>query len=369
MRINIIGDILGTSGYCSHTRSLFNALYKIADVKLSTQLCQGWERMVNDAELNAITKQMDKPDVNLIVTTPHNWKLFLGTGLNCAYCVWEGSKVPRSFIDEMLNPKINLILVPSEHTKQAIMNTLIEYIKNKEEGFCTDIDDKIIIIPHGVDFSMFKSKEKKHDKFTYVINKGWRGTSWDRGGVQYLLKAFTDEFSKEDNVELIVKLNQAYINPQILQQAVGMLNLQKDKAPIKFFLDNVAQDKLQEFYNMGDIYVCPTRSESFDLGSAEAMACGLPVIVTGYGGQIEHMNEETALLCDYKLEEVKEDLMYQGIEWATIDIYDLRKKMRWAYEHQKEVVEMGVKAESFIKSFNWDKSAELIVNSIKSISG
>jgi hypothetical protein len=326
--------------------------------------------MVNDAELNAITKQMDKPDVNLIVTTPHNWKLFLGTGLNVAYCVWEGDKVPRSFIDEMLNPKIDLILVPSEHTKQAIENTINEYEKEPIISFQgLDIENKIQIVPHGVDLSIFKPQEKKHDKFTFICNKGWRGTYWDRGGVQYLLKAFTDEFSKNDNVELILKLNQAYINPQILQQAVGMLNLQSDRANIKFFLDNVTQNKLQEFYNMGDIYVCPTRSEAFDLGSAEAMACGLPVIVTNYGGQIEHMNEETSLFCDYKLEEVKEDLMYQGIEWATIDIYDLRKKMRWAYEHQKEVKEMGLKAESFISSFTWDKSAELIVKLISDISG
>ncbi len=40
--------------------------------------------------------------------------------------MWEGDKVPESYIDEIRNPDIEYILVPSEHTKQAILNTFPE---------------------------------------------------------------------------------------------------------------------------------------------------------------------------------------------------------------------------------------------------
>jgi len=367
MRINVIGPIFGTTGYDSHCRGLINSLYKVSDVKLSTQLFQGWERLVNDAELDMITKPNKENDTNLIITTPHNWKLFLGTGINIGYCVWEGSKVPVSYIDEMLNPKIDYIFVPSEHTRDAIINTWdTSGYDNTQGDKYQDLYDKIKVIPHGVDFSLFKSLEKKHDKFTFICNKGWRGTSWDRGGVQYLLKAFNEEFSKEDKVQLLIKLNQAYINPQVLQQSILNLKLMGDRAEFKIFMDSVPQNKLWEFYNMGDTYICPTRSEAFDLGSAEAMACGLPVVATGFGGQIEHMNKENSLLCDYKLEVVKDDIMYEGIEWANIDIQDLRKKMRWCYEHQDEVKKMGEKALEFIKDFTWDNSAKQILGILSS---
>jgi len=368
LKINIIGDIFSTTGYASHTRNLVNALYKIADVKLSTQLMQGWERMVNDNELDMITKQGKENDIQIIITTPHMWKLFLGTGINCAYCVWEGSKVPLSYIDEMLNPKIDLIFVPSEHTKQAIENTINDYekeIMTSTQGL--EILDKIKVIPHGVDLSIFKSLEKKHDKFTFVCNKGWRGSSWDRGGVQYMIKAFNEEFTMEDNIRLIVRLNPAYISPQMLQQSVQQLNLQANKADIQVMLENVPYDKLCDFYNLGDAYICPTRSEAFDLGSGEAMACGLPVIATNYGGQIEHMDSTCALFVDAELSEVKEDIMYEGIEWATIVINDLRKKMRWCYEHQDRVKEMGLKAKEFITIFTWNNSANRIIESIKQL--
>lgn len=361
MKINIIGDIFSTTGYASHTKSLANALYKVVDVKLSTQLMQGWERLVNDAELNMITKPGKENDINIIITTPHMWKLFLGTGMNYCYCIWEGSKIPKSYVEEMFNPKVNLIFVPSEHTRTAIRNTITEYNNFKE------VLDKVRIIPHGIDLSIFKKQDIKKDKFTFICNKGWRGTSWDRGGVQYLLKAFNEEFTKEDNVKLIVRLNPAYINPQILQQSIQQLNLQPNKADIQVILETIPYEKLVDVYNQGDVYICPTRSEAFDLGSAEAMACGLPIIATAYGGQIDHMDTGCARFVTYSLEDVKEDLMYEGIQWATIDINDLKKQMRWFYEHQHDSKVMGKNAESYIKSFTWDNSAKLIIDSINSL--
>lgn len=368
LKINIIGSIFGTSGYDNHTRGLINALYKVADVKLSTQLFPDWEKQCNDAELDMITKQGHKEnDINIIVTTPHNWKLYLGTGINCAYCVWEGSKVPVSYIDEMLNPKINLILVPSEHTKNAIFNTIRCYsniTKENLEDINNLIDNKIKVIPHGVDLSLFKPKEVKKEQFTFACNKGWRGTTWDRGGVQYLLRAYCEEFKKEDKVKLIIKLNPAYINPNDIKKSFESLNLPEDRAPIEIIFENTPTNKLVDFYNKGDVYVCPTRAESFDLGSAEAMACGLPVIATNYGGQIEHMNNDCSLFCFFNLEEVKEDIMYEGIEWANISIENLKIHMRWCYEHQDAIKEMGEKATKFISDFTWDNSAKLIVEAI-----
>ena len=151
MKINIVGSIFGNDGYSSHTRGLFNALYKLADVKLTTQLPPNWARQVNDAELDAITKQRDKEDWNVIVAIPHMWKMFLGQGKNACYCVFEGDKVPKSWIEEFMNPRVDLILVPSQHTKDAILNTLNEFA-----GKITyNPQQKIKIIPHGVNREIF----------------------------------------------------------------------------------------------------------------------------------------------------------------------------------------------------------------------
>jgi glycosyltransferase involved in cell wall biosynthesis len=399
LKINVIGTIFGTSGYDSHTRGLVNGLYKYADVKLITNVYAGWERNVNDAELEMITKKDRKEDVNIIVSIPHTWKLYTTNAINCGYCVWEGSKCPSSWIFEFQNEEINLIFTPSNHTRDAMLITINESNLTKEEK--EKIINKIKIIPHGADLSIFHTQQKKKDKddasnvslsgdpkqlqgknnkdedmpvnvdthsadnFVFICNKGWRGTDWDRGGVQYVIKAFAEEFKEGEPVELLCKLNPAYINEQILSEVKEKLNLPEGRAVIKISLDNIPFEKLVDFYNKGDIYVCATRSEAFNLGGIEAMACGLPTIQTNFGGQIDYMTDKNSLFINYKLEEVKEDVMYEGVYWATPDIEDLRKKMRWAFNNKDIIKQMGKQAEEDSKKWTWDNSASLIIKCLE----
>jgi len=50
-------------------------------------------------------------------------------------------------------------------------------------------------------------------------------------------------------------------------------------------------DDVQAHYDWGDVLLCPSRWESFGLVVAEALACGLPVVVTDCGGQTEVVGE------------------------------------------------------------------------------
>jgi len=373
-KINIVGSIFGSDGYSSHTRQLANALYKVADCRITTQAPPDWVKHVNDAELDMLTKPERKDDYNLIIAMPHMWKLFTGLGKNIGYVIWEGDKVPRSWCEEFYNNKIDYIFVPSEHTKQAILNTIIplnEHLKKL-------IIDKIKVIPHGVDRNIFHSlqdavptlKDDIHlksernrlgDTFKFICNKGWRGTSWDRGGVQYLIKAFAEEFKKDDKVKLIIKLNPAYINPEIINQALQQLNLPEDRAPIHINCDILPFEKLNDLYNQADCFVCPTRCESFNLPGLEAMSCGLPTIQTSFGGQTDYMTADNSMFIDYELQDSEEIPMYEGVKWAIPKMDFLKKSLRWAFENQDKIKEMGKQAEQDSKNFTWDNSAKKII--------
>ncbi|MHA1868735.1 MAG: glycosyltransferase [Candidatus Heimdallarchaeaceae archaeon] len=194
--------------------------------------------------------------------------------------------------------------------------------------------------------------------FTFILNKGWRGTSWDRGGVQYAIRAFCEEFKKDEPVELFIKFNPTYINPQQIPQFLDNLKLPKDRPSLRINCGNLSDKQLNDLYNQGDCYLCPTRAEAFDLGSIEAMATGLPVITTNYGGQIEHMDKSCAWFINYKLQEVKEDISYEEVKWAVPDMGHLKKIMRYVFEHQKETKEKGKKALLFAQDWTWRKSAK-----------
>lgn len=384
--LNIIGQIFGTTGYDIHCRELSNALGKITDCSLTVPVVPDWYRHVNDLELEMIKKKNDD-DINLIITNPNFWRMHTTAKRNWAYLVWEGDKIPECWIDECMNPDIEYIFVPSEHTKQAILNT--EYPDNLATGAhnvamghmaLTECwTNKIKVIPHGVDLKKFYPQQKKAfamsgsnaesddlslttgnksvGTFTFLANKGFRNME-DRGGVQYLIKAYLDEFTKSDNVELVVKVNPAYgFNPDIMK------NFKMDEtSPIITILTDAMEYKdLVNLYNKCNVFVAPSRAEAFNIPCLEAMACAKPVITTNFGGQTDFCSDETGWIIGGEMTEVDFDLQYEGISWLTPDIKQLREALRGAYDEHKDYMKvLGDTALNTAKLLTWDRTAELI---------
>ena len=102
-----------------------------------------------------------------------------------------------------------------------------------------------------------------------------------------------------------------------------------------------------------DCYVSLHRSEGFGLTLAESMLMGKPVITTGYSGNMDFTNPETALLVDYKLVQVQPgDYPFsRGEMWAEPNVQQ-------ACEYMRELVEDSTFARPLAQ-----KGVELIRNS------
>jgi len=373
MKLNLIGNIFGIDGYSSHTRQLYNALYEInPDTRLDSPMPQGWEGIVNDAELAGLKISPSKEMTSIMISTPPNWRTALADNPKnfIGYLVWEGSHIPRFWVEYLNTKDVTQIWVPSEHVVQAIMNTLAEEHKNKRLRIfdMNTIAGKIKVVPHGVDLSVFKpiAKEKK-DKFTFISNKGWRGGWEDRGGVAYVLKAFCEEFGKDEPVELILKLNPSYINPEIVPEELNKLNLPKDRPMIKINASGLSQPDMNKLYNQADVYVCAQRADGFNLCGLEAMGCGLPTIQTNFGGQTDYVTDENGWLIASKLSNVEGDLQYEGIQWATPSVEDLKTVMRFAYEDKKIIKEKSAYALKDSKMWTWKNTAITAINILEEI--
>lgn len=348
-KINIIGQIYGTSGYSNHTKGLANALNKICDVKLSTRLFDGWELVTNDAELEMIKKKDDKDRINLIIDMPFNWKQHISKEKNIGFLVWEGDKIPLSWVDCIGYPEITQVWVPSSHTYNAIKNT------------CPELIDKVKIVSHGVDLSIFYPENKLTQTFTFLINKGFRN-EYDRGGMQHGIRAFIEEFNRGE-AKLILKLNPAYaMHPNDLINYINKICLEcnkKDNFPeIVFNYDSMPYESMRNIYNDSDVLLNPTEAEAFSLPCIESMACKKPVITTNYGGQTDFVNESNGWLIDGEMHEVKHELMYEGISWCKPNIANLRKAMRECLTNKESYV---IKAQNALKdasNWTWENSAK-----------
>lgn len=366
MKINVVGSIFGSSGYDSHCRGLVNALYKLnPDIALDVQRPADWERKINDQELKMLLNQYYPNETTLAIMLPHTWSIaqadmpkhFLG------YCVWEGSKVPKFFLKYIDSESCHKIIVPSSHTKAAIINTLPVI----DAAVRDTIMHKIEAVPHGVNTEIYKPIETPKEKFTFVANKGWAQGMNDRGGLQFLFKAFAEEFRKDEKVKLLVKVNQAYGGSSLnVPLAFAELNCPEDHAEIAVVTEEMNPNQLAHFYNSGHVFVSPNMGESFGLPIAEAMSCGLPAIVTGFGGQTDFVLDGlNGFHIPYELVENTWDVMYEGIEWAKPNIEALRKLLRFAFEHQDKMAELGKNAKELIhEKYTWENSAKRILEII-----
>jgi len=114
-----------------------------------------------------------------------------------------------------------------------------------------------------------------------------------------------------------------------------------------------SRDDVIDCYAAADVYISPSREDSFGLPVAEAMACGLPVITSSFAGI-------SSLLHDGKDSFVLRD---------PDDIESLGKFIRLLSE-QKELRErMGATASRAAQEWTWDRNAaavwEMIKDSIK----
>jgi len=352
MKLNIIGNMFGSDGYSVHTRSLANAIDKLDNVEVSvtSNAPQNWIRLVNDRELKMLKRNREDCDTILMIGQPVHWKTYLSEGKKfIGFLVFEGDKIPKSWIDIINDKRVNQIWVPSIHVKNAILNT---------DGIIdTSFKDKIHIVPHGVDLKLFYPNTKKHKEFTFLVDKGWRNNK-DRGGTQYAIKAFMEEFNSKDKTRLLIKINPSYGIPDVHKLIMDMKIKNKDLPKIDIIKENLKFEDLNKVYNLGDVFVQATRAEAFGLGMIQAFATGLPVITTKFGGQTDFVEDKkNGFIIGGKMENVDHEVLYEGISWLTPDINELRKKMRWCYTNRDNLKNLKNNALETSKEFTWEISA------------
>jgi glycosyltransferase involved in cell wall biosynthesis len=171
------------------------------------------------------------------------------------------SKIPKYKL--FFNPITYFLMSTLE--KWSLKNaTKIIVIRDQQKKYLTErlgIDqNKISVIPNGIDTDFFKPQ--KINKKNQVIFVG-RGTI--PKGIDTLLAA-------ANNIHAKVLIVTQKIDKQFLEIAN-----QKPNISIKY---SATPKEIKKFYSESKVFVLPSLNEEQPLSTMEAMACGLPVVVT-----------------------------------------------------------------------------------------
>ena len=178
--------------------------------------------------------------------------------------------------------------------------------------------------------------------FVFLSVFAW---SW-RKGWDVLVRAFAEEFTPQEAVTLLLHVQPAYGRSvpdhhaeidRYLRDGLG-LRL-PDGAAIAVRGGWLSAVDLLRLYRAADAFVLPTRGEGFGRPFMEAMATGLPVIGTRWGGQVDFMHDDNAYLIDCVPIDVpprmwQEFPLFRGHRCAEPSVKHLRELMRRVFEER-----------------------------------
>jgi len=157
------------------------------------------------------------------------------------------------------------VIVDSEVQRQAILSMGCR-------------SSKIYCFPWGIDLNLFRPERTKglreelgwlHDKIVVSTRR-----HLPIYGIEYLIRAMPLVLARMNDVKLLVIGEGPLLEyHKSLAKRLGIENQVK-------FLGNVENHKLPAILNAGDVYVSTSFSDGSSASLMEAMACGLPVVVT-----------------------------------------------------------------------------------------
>ncbi|MCZ6676631.1 MAG: glycosyltransferase, partial [Candidatus Poribacteria bacterium] len=272
---------------------------------------------------------------------------------------WEYGSMPAAWFPHFCD-EIDEIWVPSNYVRDCYIH----------DGIAPD---KIAVVPNAVDFNRFRpglpplgkvnQRTSKRFKFLFV-----GGTIW-RKGLDILLDAYTRAFTHDDDVTLVIKDmgGDSFYKGQNTVDQIRQIQVDASTPEIVYMTEMLSDAELPQLYTACNCLVHPYRGEGFGMPIAEAMGCGLPVIIPRGGATDGFTSDETAYAIPAGRVNLRIDIPTVREAWVLEPNRDaLIEQMRHVASQPDEAKAKGVRASEAIRStLSWRKSAEIILDRLQ----
>jgi len=172
------------------------------------------------------------------------------------------------------------------------------------------------VVPHYIPRQPPRER-KKGAPFTVLVMADSR-SSWSRKNPEGALRAFRAAFGSSPAARLVLKLGGRPGQCDALEAALGELLRDGNIEIVRDHLDDAG---LARLYRDADVFLSLHRSEGYGLPLNEAMAHGMPVVATGWSGNLDFMSIADSCLVPYRITPVDDAAsIYSGSTWAEPDL-------------------------------------------------
>jgi glycosyltransferase involved in cell wall biosynthesis len=236
-------------------------------------------------------------DVVVAHLVPEYWPLvralYPGTPL-VGHTVWETDRLPDHWLP--LLDCADLVLVPT-HWNRDLMER-------------SGVRGPLGVVPHTAATAIASGA------FVVYTIAPWTA----RKGLEDVVCAYQAAFAGRDDTLLVVKSSpRDFTDPHgqgdgpaapatTAWKLAQVLSGFADPAPVRLVTGELAEDDIEALHTRGDCYLSLCRSEGWGIPPFDAAAWGNPVVITGFGGQLDYLDDDSAYLVDYELVAVDDPL-------------------------------------------------------------
>jgi len=341
-----------------HPINIFNPPYKKSmklDLK-TRQILSSFSRV-----------KLENNYINIQEVIPENIIIDKQASYNIGRIFFELEKIPDKWQGAISN--LDELWISSSFIKRSLINSGIPA-------------EKIFLIPECIDINYYDINTRHYEipekkSFVFLSVFDWRlQKGWD-----ILIESFTEAFTGDDDVCLVLKINSSSgfpvreIEKQIFDYINIKLGIKKERMPKVIILDSMlSENEMLMLMNTCSVFVLPSRGEGWGRPYMEAMLMNKPVIATGWGGHLDYINNNNAYLIDCEITDVSESGSteinnYKGLKWAEPSKKHLVKIMLEIYQNYGEALKKAAIARTdIIKNYNSGLISQRAIQRLEHIS-
>jgi glycosyltransferase involved in cell wall biosynthesis len=256
------------------------------------------------------------------------------------HTVWDTDRIPDHWVP--LLGQADLLVVPSRFSAQAIAGSPVR--------------SPVAVVPHVVPPTTEPESDGwgtvPPDAFVFYTIGEWT----ERKAVFKTIEAYLRAFRRGDNVLLIVKTSQADLRVQpakdrrragegtSVSAVARLLAKHPDAPPVRLITGALSDRDIADLHRRCDCYVSLCRAEGWGLGAFDAAATANPVVITGFGGQLDFLGESPYLV-GFELVPVEDPAGFPSYapdqHWAEPDVEHGAALLREVFAHSERATALA----------------------------
>jgi ADP-heptose:LPS heptosyltransferase/glycosyltransferase involved in cell wall biosynthesis len=396
--------VLTMSGYGQHSRMLFDALFEDPSLELFIEninwgICSfltddtDQVRRINACIQKHALLHKNNPsfqfDIFVHVTIPNEFERLGKFNVGVTAMV-ETNHISPQWIQKC--NEMDLIVVPSEHSRNVAVNSLADWHNQRTgERGTIKIEKPVVVCAEGVDTNIFKPREEEYNNllnldfptnFNFLHVGQWspKPVGEDRKDISTMILYFFEAFYGRKDVGLILKTNMGKNIPADKTACIARIKALKElytdqsKLPPVYLLHgNFTDEEIASLYRHPkvDAYLSISHGEGFCIPLLEAAMCELPVMTIPWSGHVDFLSKGKYVKFKYDLKEIPEGcvwdpILIKGSKWAYADKEDVVHRLRLIEKKSSQPKQWAKELREKIKEdFSLSRIKEVFLNTVK----